>query len=90
MSDLRVVLAQRRARGLLAALRATPRRRRQREALITAPVMCGFPEGWTGGAFDLAILLEDPKFKIPWRSRRETERMVADAKAYVLHNTAGR
>ena len=90
LGDLRVSLARRRAEALLAELRARPSRRQQLEALMAAPCMYGWPVGWTGGAFDLEILLEDPTYTLPRRTRRSSEQMVGDAKAYVLRNSGRR
>lgn len=60
MTSLRAKLAARRGAPLLVVLRATPSRAAQLRELKSAPCLYGPVVGWTGGPFDLEMLLEDP------------------------------
>lgn len=83
MDTFRIFLARRRAEPLITRLRQNVSRAEQIKVLRASRSIYG-QLGWTGGPFDLEILLDDPKFRIPWRTRRTTERMITQAKANVL------
>ncbi len=73
------VLAGIRTQPLLAALAEARDPGEQARMLAAAPALFVPGIGWIGGVHSIADLLEDPAFELPWRTREETEEMVAAA-----------
>lgn len=76
--SVRIALARRRAGSLLSEL--SPNQSAQQQKRLILDQSCSYLPGlgYGGPAFDLEILLEDPSFRLPGRSRSETERIVAE------------